>query len=145
MAFGRHSGDFYSGHSAFFIVRFTLRSVRINMSKASRDGLYLFLLGSLVAVLLGSVLSRTSPVAVVDFRVVYYPARCLILHCDPYSESEVLQLVHTEGGGRPSGHGNANHFARYLYLPSAFFSQSPLRCCLGVWRIRCGSDSSKVG
>jgi hypothetical protein len=110
---------------AFTIFRFTLRAVRIKMSKARRDGLYLLLLGSLVAVSLGSLLSNASPVSVVDFRVVYYPARCLIQHCDPYSESAVLQVVQTEGGERPSDHGNANHFARYLYLPSAFFLTVP--------------------
>jgi len=95
------------------------------MKKARLDGLYLFLLGSLVLVLLGSVLSNGSSVAMVDFRVVYYPARCLIQHCDPYNESAVLQVAGAEGGTRPGDVTHANHFARYLYLPTAFFLTVP--------------------
>jgi hypothetical protein len=90
------------------------------MTKPRLDGLYLMLLGSLVLVLLGTVLSTVSTVAMIDFRAMYYPARCLLQHCDPYSESEVLALARAEGGERPSDRGDANHFARYLYLPPTF-------------------------
>jgi hypothetical protein len=85
-----------------------------------QDGLYLMLLGSLALVLLGTVLSSTSTVAMIDFRAMYYPARCLIEHCDPYSESEVLRVAQAEGGERPSDRDDSNHFARYLYLPPTF-------------------------
>ena len=68
------------------------------MTKPRLDGLYLMLLGSLVLVLLGTVLSTVSTVAMIDFRAMYYPARCLLQHCDPYSESEVLALARAEGG-----------------------------------------------
>ena len=53
------------------------------MTKARLDGLYLMLLGSVVFILLGAVLERTATSPLVDFRVVYYPARCLLQHCDP--------------------------------------------------------------
>ena len=95
------------------------------MTKMRQDGLYLMLLGSLALVLLGSVLSNASSVALVDFRVVYYPAQCLIQHCDPYNETAVLQVAGAEGGVRTGDVTHSNHFARYLYLPSAFFLTVP--------------------
>ena len=91
------------------------------MTNARLDGLYLLLLGSLVFVLLGAALEYSSPVAMVDFRVVYYPARCLIQHCDPYNESEVLRISQAEGGNRPSDTAKVRQIVtRYIYLPTAF-------------------------
>jgi hypothetical protein len=93
--------------------------------KARQDGLYLMLLGSVVLVLLGTVLSTVSTVAMIDFRAMYYPARCLVEHCDPYSESDVLRVARAEGGERASDRDDANHFARYLYLPPTFSVTAP--------------------
>ncbi|MGA3010171.1 MAG: glycosyltransferase family 87 protein [Terracidiphilus sp.] len=95
------------------------------MSKARLDGLYLVLLGSAAFVLLGTVLANSSSVAMVDFRVNYYPARCLMQNCDPYDESQVLRIARAEGGELPGDIANANHFARYLYLPAAFLFTLP--------------------
>ena len=67
------------------------------MTKARLDGLYLLLLGSVVFVLLGAVLERTAPAPMLDFRALYYPARCLLQHCDPYNETEVLRVYQAEG------------------------------------------------
>jgi len=58
------------------------------MNGARRDGLVLLLLGSVVFVLLGLALEHASHEPMVDFRVVYYPARCLVEHGDPYSQSQ---------------------------------------------------------
>ena len=91
------------------------------MTDEHRDGLYLLILGSFVLLILGSVLSTTSRVDMIDYRAMYYPARCIMHHCDPYSEIDVLNLARSEGGVRPSDTDRSNsHFARYLYLPTTF-------------------------
>jgi uncharacterized membrane protein (UPF0136 family) len=91
------------------------------MTRKRLDGLYLLLLGSAAFLLLGAALENASPVAMVDFKVVYYPARCLIEHCDPYNESEVLSIYRAEEGYRPSDTArNRQVLTRYLYLPTAF-------------------------
>jgi hypothetical protein len=56
-----------------------------------------------------------------DFRAVYYPARCLMQHCDPYNESEVLRVYQTEGVYASLDTAKERMMAsRYGYLPSAF-------------------------
>jgi hypothetical protein len=96
------------------------------MTKARLDGLYLLLLGSVVFLLLGVAGERTSRVAMQDFKVVYYPAQCLLQHCDPYNEREVLRIYEAEGGGSPFDTENQRQFAtRYIYLPTAFFFTVP--------------------
>jgi len=57
----------------------------------------------------------------VDFRVMYYPARCLVQHGDPYNEAQVLSLYRATGGDNPSDSEKVRQIAtRYIYLPSAF-------------------------
>lgn len=90
------------------------------MTKARLDGLYLMLLGSAVFLSLGALLASTSPINMVDFRVLYYPARCLTHHCDPYNENELLRFSTAEQGGRPQDVAEARQIMRYIYLPTAF-------------------------
>jgi hypothetical protein len=91
------------------------------MTKARRDGLYMLLLGSMVFLLLGAALARTFSVPMVDFRVLYYPARCLIQHCDPYNESEVMQIVEAEAGDISLDSPKIRQIlAQYLYPPTSF-------------------------
>jgi hypothetical protein len=90
------------------------------MNKKQLDGLYLFLIGSAVFALLGTVLAGTSPVAMGDFRGMYYPARCLIQHTDPYLESDIIAVSRAEGGGRSWDIEHDSHFTRYIYFPTAF-------------------------
>lgn len=69
--------------------------------------------------LLGFLLATNSPAQ--DFRVVYFPARCLLQHCDPYSESDMLRLYRAEGGESPSVvAGDRVGVTRYIYPPTAF-------------------------
>src|SRR5580698_8112473 len=90
-------------------------------TKARRDGLVLLLLGSVVFVFLGLALENASREPMVDFRVVFYPARCLTQHCDPYNQSQVLSLYRAEGGDSPSDSEKVRQIVtRYIYLPSAF-------------------------
>jgi hypothetical protein len=108
------------------------------MNNARRDAIYLWALGSSILIILGTVLANTSSAALVDFRVLYYPARCLLNHGDPYNESEVLHLARAEGGERAADVTRANHFARYIYPPSTFsftipFALLPWRLAHIVW------------
>ena len=71
------------------------------MTKARLDGLYLLLLGSVIFVLLGMIVESSAVVTTVDYKVVYYSARCLIRHIDPYQENEVLRVYQAESADRP--------------------------------------------
>ena len=77
------------------------------MTRARLDGLYLLLLGSVLFVSMGSVVEQTGSDMMADFKLVYYRARCLLQHGDPYKPSETLRAYRREGGkssqspGRP--------------------------------------------
>jgi len=90
------------------------------LTKARLDGLYLMLLGSAVFLSLGALLASTSSINMVDFRVLYYPARCLTHHCDPYNENELLRFSTPGQGGQPQDVAHARQIMRYIYLPTAF-------------------------
>ncbi len=91
------------------------------MTGARRDGLYLLLLGSIVFALLGSALESASPVSMVDFKVVYYSARCLLRHGDPYRQSDLLRVYEEEGGARSGDNPKIRQIVtQYIYLPTAF-------------------------
>ncbi|MDR3774202.1 MAG: glycosyltransferase family 87 protein [Terracidiphilus sp.] len=97
------------------------------MSGARRDGLMLLLLGSVVFVFLGLALERASHEPMVDFRVMYYPARCLVQHGDPYNQAQVLSLYRAMAADNPSDSEKVRQIAtRYIYLPSAFCFTVPL-------------------
>jgi hypothetical protein len=109
------------------------------MTKARLDGLYLMLLGSVVFLLLGGVLEQGAATKLVDFRVVYYPARCLLQHADPYMESEVLRVYRAEGADSPNDSEKVRQIVtRYFYLPTAFsftipFAMLPWWLAASVW------------
>jgi len=98
------------------------------MTKARMDGLILVFLGATVIVyLMGFLLKATSSGAVEDFIADYYSARCLVEHCDPYNENEVLRVYRAEGGERPLTDPKDRAIAtRYVYPPSAFAVMAPL-------------------
>jgi hypothetical protein len=92
------------------------------MTNARRDGLYLLLLGSIVFLLLGTALESISHSPMIDFKVVYYSARCLLSHSDPYNQAEVLRIYEEEGGGSRALESARDRQVetQYLYLPTAF-------------------------
>jgi len=91
------------------------------MTKARLDGLYLLLLGSVIFVLLGMIVESSAVVTTVDYKVVYYSARCLIRHIDPYQENEVLRVYQAESADRPLESEKVRQIvSRYMYLPTAF-------------------------
>ncbi len=91
------------------------------MIKARTDGLYLMILGTAVFLLLGFALENAAPVSTEDFRLMYYSARCLLDHHDPYNPDELQQTYRAEGGETP--HDTARirtSETQYIYLPPAF-------------------------
>jgi len=96
------------------------------MERARLDGLVFLLLGIVMFMLLGLSAERSYSVPAGDFRVVYYPAKCLIQHCDPYNESEVLRIYRAEGAiGWLGTEKDLQTVTRYLYPPTAFAFTTP--------------------
>lgn len=61
------------------------------MTRSRVDSMGFLLLGSAAFLLFGFLQSRVG-FPLMDFRIVYYSAQCLLHHCDPYSQSDVLRL-----------------------------------------------------
>jgi glycosyl transferase family 87 len=110
-----------------------------DQGKARRDSFYLFVLGSIVFVLLGFALEAAAPVSTVDFRVVYFSARCLIEHHDPYNPKELDAVYRTEKGETAQDSPQIRRSERhYNYLPTAFaltvpFALLPFGMARLVW------------
>ena len=94
--------------------------------QSAADGLYLMLLGSLAFLLLGTVLAYTSGIEMVDFRVLYYPARCLLHHGDPYNADLLLRSTVAETGDRPEDVAKAREVMRFIYVPTVFCLTLPI-------------------
>ncbi|MGA8727118.1 MAG: glycosyltransferase family 87 protein [Terracidiphilus sp.] len=96
------------------------------MTKPRMDGLYLVLLGCAMFLLVGFGLENAAPVSSVDFRVMYFSARCFLEHCDPYQESNLRHIYHVEGGETPADSPlTRKNETQYIYLPSAFSLTAP--------------------
>lgn len=69
------------------------------MTRDRLDGLCLLLLGCAVFLFMGIGLEwHGSRTAMIDFKAVYYGARCLTEHSDPYKESELQRVYQADGG-----------------------------------------------
>ncbi len=105
-------------------------SVKPSMKRTQRTGLFWLLLCCGVSVLWGSFLERSSPGGMTDFKAVYYGARCLIQHGDPYKATEFLRVYEAEGGKFPSDPTMSRLFRRavpvFINLPTSLFLVAPL-------------------
>jgi hypothetical protein len=99
------------------------------MMNARRIGLTTLLLASGFSALFAVILQRTPHPGIVDFRIVYVAARCMIEHRDPYSESEFLQVFKEEGGTVPADPVERQRFEgavmAVVYLPTALLVIAP--------------------
>ncbi len=99
------------------------------MNRTRRIGLLWLLLSSGLFIVWGSLIERASAGGMADFKAVYYGARCLIHHSDPYKEAEFLRVYRAEGGELPSDPAMALMFLRgvpvCINLPSALFIVAP--------------------
>lgn len=91
--------------------------------------LLMFSMSSALSVFWGFALERVAKGIIVDFKVVYYGARCLIEHHDPYNENELMRVYLAEGGMRPSNPIQQNRVrqvvALQVYVPTAFIYIAP--------------------
>lgn len=91
------------------------------MTRERKDGLILLMLGGVVFLVFGFALENLAPVTTQDFKVVYYSARCLLDHRDPYNENDLDYVYHAEGGESPRDTPAVRDTERhYPYFPSAF-------------------------
>jgi len=102
----------------------------MSLTRMRRIALFWILLSSGISILWGSLLAYDSPGGMTDFRAVYYGARCLIQHRDPYKESEFLRVYQADGGQFPSDPTLLRLFRRAMpiciNLPTSFFLVAPL-------------------
>ena len=68
------------------------------MTKARAAILLLLSLSSTLSVIWGFALEHSARGIIVDFKIVYYGARCLLQHRDPYNENQLMSVYLAEGG-----------------------------------------------
>jgi hypothetical protein len=102
------------------------------MSKGRLDGMYLLLMGSLVFLLLGGVLENNAPAPMSDFKAIYYGARSIIHHSDPYQNGAILREFLADGGEFPSDPIISQSVQRAVLvcinLPTSLFLVAPFAC-----------------
>ena len=91
----------------------------MKMSRAKKDILYLLFFAVLATLTLGLLEARTR-VPLMDFRTAYYSAKCLVEHCDPYSQSDVLRLYAQHFDISNVSARDRLVLTRNVYLPSEF-------------------------
>lgn len=101
------------------------------------DGRRLLWLGSAIFILFGTAIELRSQFALIDFQAIYYGARCVIQHHDPYKPSEFLGVYQNDGGTFPTEPVAARSVRQAvpicINLPSALFLVAPL--ALVPWRV----------
>lgn len=107
------------------------------MDSKRRIALLLILFSSGLSVLWGSFLARSSAGGMADFKAVYYGARCLIQHTDPYQDTELLRAYQADGWQIPTEPTMATLFRRAVLvcinLPTTLFLILPFaHLTLGV-------------
>jgi len=99
------------------------------LTRERLDGLYLMLLGGVVFLLLGVVLENIVPGPMSDFKAIYYAARCVIHHSDPYQDGEILKEYRADGGQFPADPNIARSVERAVLvcinLPTSLFLVAP--------------------
>lgn len=90
------------------------------------DGLILLFLGAVAFLVIGIAWQRVSLIEMGDFKVVYYSARCLLQHGDPYKQGDVLRVYRSEGRESPSEPALDREVkTRFFYPPTAFIFTLP--------------------
>jgi hypothetical protein len=96
------------------------------MNQRYRDGLYLWMMGCAIFLFLGIGMENASSTPMVDFKVLYYPARSLLEHRNPYQQAAVLRLYQAEEPNRQLDTPKILQIvSRCVYLPSAFSIAAP--------------------
>jgi hypothetical protein len=97
------------------------------MPRRRSDGLIFVMLGALAFLVIGIAWRHLSAIEMGDFKVVYYSARCLLAHGDPYNEQDVLRVYSSEGRERATEPALDREVkTRFFYPPTAFFFTVPI-------------------
>ncbi len=97
------------------------------MSKERMDGLYLMGVGWILFVLLSFLFWVRMPMSMVDFRVNYLPARCLLKHVDPYNADALRQACfHEQPVVWSPQTAHEEDGLLYNYPPSIFIFSMPI-------------------
>jgi hypothetical protein len=96
------------------------------MTRARLDGLYLMLLGSLVFLLMGGAMKNANSSPSSDFMALYYPARCMLQHGDPYKVNDVLRVYQADRENHPSDAADVRQIATQNPYPPTVFALSLL-------------------
>jgi len=97
------------------------------LSQSQMDGLRLLLLGGMVFILFGIALENSASTPQVDFRMMYFPARCFLDHHDPYNASNVSSVYLSEGDRYSlNSNGPQPIITQYVYPPTAFLVTLPV-------------------
>lgn len=95
------------------------------MTKMRRIALAWILLASGISIWWGFAIGQTLN-GWVDFRAVYYGARCLLEHHNPYNVSELESVYRTDGGERPAETvATLQAVVLYVNLPTTFIFVAP--------------------
>ena len=86
----------------------------------------ILLVSIVIFVVMGRSLQRNSPQGLLDFKVLYYGASCLVHHCDPYEVGDLTHFFLKSGGNLPTDPPIVQHVVTsYVYLPTAFLITVP--------------------
>jgi hypothetical protein len=120
-------------------------TIEMQQSKRSRKIVLFLILASVgLSVLWGAILVHSNSGAMTDFKALYYGARCLIQHADPYRESEFLRVYLADGGTFPTDPVTAGLFRRAVLvcvnMPTALFltipfAHLPLLAAFVLWTL----------
>src|SRR6266568_605317 len=115
-------------HRNRFELRLFKRTEERGMTSRRRTILFMLILSSGISVLWGFALQRSARGVIGDYKIVYYGARCMVQHCDPYNETQLMRVYEAEGGERPSVviEGRTQLIvASQMYLPTAAIYIAP--------------------
>jgi hypothetical protein len=109
------------------------------ITSTERKALLCLLLSGAIFISWGSLIAMASYSGMGAFKAVFYGARCLMQHSDPYNPAVLQRVYRSEGGTLPSDPAKALFFRRAMLvcvnLPTALFLVAPL--ALLPWKMAC--------
>jgi hypothetical protein len=111
----------------------------LRMTTARSDGRFFLVLGIITFILFGAFLKYRATDSMVDFKMLYYGARTLLQHSDPYNQQTFSALFRTEFGEASFLERHAS-MAVSINLPTTYFLSAPLamlpfRLASAIWSI----------
>jgi hypothetical protein len=99
------------------------------MTKQRLAILFLLIFCSGISVIWGFMVERAARGVIVDFKLAYNGALCLIQHHDPYDKSQLMNVYLAEGGKGPSNPAGDDRVSPVVslqvYFPTAFIYLAP--------------------